>query len=82
MLWNVRRVMIAPVAEIIDFQDVVRARTRRRSRALTVCCLDILEECLTETRMAYDSAPPTERVAWGTKIRQLEGLMSYAAIWL
>lgn len=47
-----------------------------------MCCLDIMEECLAETRMAYDSAPAAERVAWGTKIRQLEGLMSYAATWL
>ena len=76
------RAMIAAVAEIIDFQDVVRARTRRRTRALTVCCLDIMEESLAETRMAYDSAPLDERMAWGTKIRQLEGLMSYAATWL
>ena len=74
--------MIAAVAEIIDFHEVVRARTRRRSRALTVCCLDIMEECLAETRIAYDSASPDERTAWGTKIRQLEGLMSYAATWL
>ena len=38
--------MITPVAEIIDFHEIVRARTRRRSRALTVCCLDIMEACL------------------------------------
>ena len=76
------RVMIAPVAEIIDFQEIVRARTRRRTQALTVCCLDIMEACLVETRLAYDTAPAGERMAWGLKIRQLEGLMSYAATWL
>lgn len=70
------------MAEIIDFQEIVRARTRRRSRALTVCCLEIMEECLAETRIAYDSAPPAERLAWGAKIRQLEGLRDYAATWL
>ena len=48
------------MAEIIDFHEIVRARTRRRSRALTVCCLDIMEACLAETRSAYDSAPPAE----------------------
>ena len=74
--------MIPAVAEIIDFEDVVRARTRRRSRALTVSCLDIMEECLAETRSAYDAAPAEERPAWGVKIRQLEGLMSYAELWL
>jgi hypothetical protein len=74
--------MIAPVAEIIDFQDVVRARTRRRTRALTESCLDIMGACLADTRVAYDAAAPTERAAWGIKIRQLEGLMTYAATWL
>jgi len=71
--------MIAPVAEIIDFRDVVRARTRRQTRALTERCLAIMEECLAETRIAYGLAPPDERPAWSVKIRQLEGLMGYAA---
>jgi hypothetical protein len=70
------------VAEIVDFQEIVRARTRRRSRVLTERCLDIMEACLAETRCAYDAAPPAERPAWGAKIRQLEGLMDYAANWL
>lgn len=70
------------MAEIIDFHEIVRARTRRRSRALTERCLDIMEACLAETRNAYDAAPPAERPAWGAKIRQLEGLMDYAANWL
>jgi hypothetical protein len=74
--------MIPAVAEIIDFEDVVRARTRRRSRALTVSCLDIMEECLAATRSAYDAASAAERPAWSVKIRQLEGLMSYAELWL
>ena len=74
--------MIAPVAEIIDFQEIVRARTRRKSRALTLCCLDVMEASLAATRSAYDAAPVEERSAWGTKIRQLEGLMSYAELWL
>ena len=70
------------MAEIVDFQEIVRARTRRRSRALTERCLDVMEACLAETRVAYDAAPPAERPAWGAKIRQLEGLMDYAANWL
>jgi len=74
--------MIPAVAEIIDFHEIVRARTRRRTRALTVCCLDVMEACLTETRLAYVAAPPDELLAWGAKIRQLEGLMDYAAAWL
>jgi hypothetical protein len=41
-----------------------------------------MEACLVDTRSAYDAAPPAERSAWGAKIRQLEGLMDYAANWL
>jgi hypothetical protein len=70
------------VAEIIDFHEIVQARTRRRSRALTVRCLDIMQACLAETRSAYHAATPAERPAWGAKIRQLEGLMDYATAWL
>jgi len=70
------------VAEIIDFQEIVRGRTRRRSRALTERCLDLMEACLTDTRCAYDAASLAERPAWGAKIRQLEGLLDYAANWL
>lgn len=74
--------MIRAVAEIIDFHEIVRARTRRRSRALTARCLDIMEACLVETRLAYDAASPAERPAWGAKVRQLEGLVEYATNWL
>ena len=70
------------MAEIIDFQEVVRTRTRRRSRVLAERCLDVMEACLADTRSAYDAASPAERPAWGAKIRQLEGLMDYAANWL
>lgn len=76
------RAMIHAVAEIIDFHEIVRARTRRRTRELTARCLDIMEECLAETRLAYDAAPLAERPAWGAKIRQLEGLVEYATNWL
>ena len=74
--------MITAVAEIIDFQEIVRARTRRQNRTLTLACLDVMEASLAATRLAYDAAPAEERIAWGTKVRQLEGLMSYAATWL
>lgn len=70
------------MAEIIDFREILRARTRRRSRELTVRCLDIMEACLEETREAYHAAPAADRPAWGAKIRQLEGLVEYATNWL
>ncbi len=70
------------MAEIIDFQEVVRARTRRRSRVLTLRCLDIMEACLAATRLAYETAPPADRPAWSAKVRGLEGLVEYATHWL
>ncbi|MCC6849563.1 MAG: hypothetical protein IT294_13760 [Deltaproteobacteria bacterium] len=69
------------MAEIIDFQEIVRQRMRRRSRELAARCLEIVETCLAETRLAYDAAPAAERPAWGTKVRQLEGLVEYATNW-
>jgi hypothetical protein len=71
--------VVARVAEIIDFTDVLRQRARRREHALTVRCLTLMEECLLVSRIAYCSAPREERAARATKIRQLEDLIAYAA---
>ncbi len=67
------------VAEIIDFQDVLRQRARRREHALTTRCLALMEECRAMSLTAYDHAPFDERGARATKIRQLEDLIAYAA---
>ena len=67
------------VAEIIDFTDVLRQRARRREHLLSACCLAIMEECLATSRVDYGSAPPGERGARATKIRQLEDLIAYTA---
>jgi predicted GNAT family acetyltransferase len=66
------------VAEIIDFQDVLRQRARRREHALTTRCLTLMEECLAVSRTAYAGAPFDERGARAVKIRQLEDLIAYA----
>ena len=67
------------MAEIIDFQDVLRQRARRREHALTTRCLALMEECLAVSRTAYAGAPFDERGARAVKIRQLEDLIAYAA---
>jgi hypothetical protein len=67
------------VAEIIEFKDIVRARARRRERALTERCLAIMEECLASSIVAYHEAAARERPAHATKIRQLEDLITYAS---
>jgi hypothetical protein len=71
--------MIDAVAEIIELKDILRARARRRERALTARCLAIMEECRSDTLVAYDAAPLAERAAWALKVRQLEDLIGYTA---
>jgi hypothetical protein len=67
------------LAEIIELKDVLRARARRRERALTERCVEILEECLADARVAYHWAPVRERLVRAGKIRQLEELITYTA---
>jgi hypothetical protein len=67
------------VAEIIELEDILRARARRRARVLTERCIAILEESLASCRYAYPEAPPGERFVRAHKIRQLEELIAYAA---
>ena len=67
------------MAEIIDFQDVLRQRARRREQALTTRCVELMEESLAVSRIAYGRAPFGERGARAVKIRQLEDLIAYAA---
>ncbi len=71
--------VVARVAEIIDFTDVLRQRARRREHALTARCLALMEECLAVSRIAYGSAPLDERGVRASKIRRLEDLISYTA---
>jgi hypothetical protein len=69
------------VAEIIELKDILRARTRRREQWLSARCLEIMEESLAHSRHAYDAAPLAERPARARKIRQLEDLIAYTALW-
>jgi hypothetical protein len=71
--------VVSRVAEIIDFQVVLRQRARRREHALTARCLALMEECLVVSRIAYDRAPFDERGVRAVKIRRLEDLIAYAA---
>ena len=69
--------MILAVAEIIDLEDIVQARARRRNRALTAQCLTIMEDSLATSRRAYGEAAFADRLVWAHKIRQLEDLIAY-----
>jgi len=67
----------APLAEIIELKDILRARARRREHALSERCLAIMEECLAVAIVAYHAAEPHERFVYATKIRTLEDLIAY-----
>lgn len=67
------------LAEIIELKDVLRARARRRERALTERCLEIMEECRVDALVAYHGAPPRERLVRAAKIRQIDELIAYTA---
>jgi hypothetical protein len=68
-----------PVAEIIEFMEIVRARARRREHVLTERCVAIMQECLAGSLVAYGMAPADERVVRAAKIRQLEDLIGYTS---
>ena len=65
------------MAEIIDLQDVIQARARRRIRALSTACLHIMENSLACSRRAYAEAALGDRPVRAHKIRQLEDLIAY-----
>jgi hypothetical protein len=65
------------VAEILELDDFVRARARRRARVLTERCLVLMEDSLTSSRQALGAASLSERTLWVHKIRQQEGLIAY-----
>lgn len=67
------------MAQIIELKDILRARARRRERALTERCLAIMEECRAGALVAYHAARPRERLVRAGKIRQLEDLIAYTA---
>ena len=67
------------LAEIIELEDFLRARARRREQALSARCVAIMEECLAASRVAYALAHRGERAVRAAKIRQLEDLIAYTA---
>ena len=65
------------LAEIIELEDFLRARARRREQALSARCVAIMEECLAASRVAYVLASGGERAVRAEKIRRLEDLIAY-----
>jgi len=66
------------MAEVIPFEDIVRARRRERERACGERCIEILELNLRLTLELFDAAPVAERPVYARRIRQLSTLLEYA----
>ena len=66
------------MADIIPFQDIVRARRREREHACAQRCVEIIELNLRLTLEMFDAAAPQERPLYARRVRQLSALLEYA----
>jgi hypothetical protein len=66
------------VGELIAFEEIVRMRRRRVSRALHDRCRAILAESVTVARAGLAVAPAHERPVRLSRLRKLEELEAYA----
>jgi hypothetical protein len=65
------------MAEVISFNDVVRARRRSREREHSLICVAIVEASLQHTLSLMASAPASERPVRARQVRQLAELLEY-----
>lgn len=66
------------MAIVIEFQDIVEARRRRRERASLQRCVDIIELNLEYYLWMSNSAPLAERPLYAHRVQQLSALREYA----
>jgi len=67
------------MAEVISFNDVVRARRRARRQRETEACVRIIEANLRLALELFSSAPDAERPVRARQVRQLSELLEYVA---
>jgi hypothetical protein len=67
------------VARVIAFEEVVRLRRRRVSRALHARCRAILAATVAAARAELTRAPLRERRVRTARLRKLEELETYAS---
>ena len=66
------------MAIVIEFQEIVEARRRRRQRESLERCVEIIEINLEYARWMSDSAPAAERPLYAHRAAQLSALRDYA----
>ena len=66
------------MAEIVPFQDIVRARRREQERAIAERCVEIIEINLRWSLELFDAAAPQERETYARRVRHLGELLEYA----
>jgi hypothetical protein len=66
------------MAIVIEFQDIVEARRRRRQRESLERCVEIIELNLRHARWMSDYGPAAERSLHAHRIETLRALHDYA----
>lgn len=66
------------MAILIEFEDIVRARRRRRQRESLERCVEILEINLEYARWMSASGPAAEQPLYAHRAQQLSALRDYA----
>jgi hypothetical protein len=66
------------VAEIIPFDDLVRARRRGREQESARHCVQLIELNLRLAVEHFATAPADEQAVWARRIRVLGELLEYA----
>jgi hypothetical protein len=67
------------MAEIVSFEDVLRARRRAREREYTEQCIRIVEANIRLTLHLFSMGPQAERPVRARQLRQLTELLEYMA---
>jgi hypothetical protein len=65
------------MAEIVSFQDGLRARRRAREREYTEQCIRIVEANIRLTLQLFSMGPVAERPVRARQLRQLAELIEY-----
>ncbi|MBI3786349.1 MAG: hypothetical protein HY270_23425 [Deltaproteobacteria bacterium] len=66
------------MAEIVPFQDIVRARRRHEQRLVAERCVEIIELNLRLSLELFDAADSRERAIHARRVRHLGELLEYA----
>jgi hypothetical protein len=63
---------------VIPFQEIVRARRRRREREHLQRCVDLIEVNLALAGCDFDAALPEERPVCARRVQLLSDLLAYS----